>query len=37
MTAWADIKPGSEPLAMAIGCSRAEIEIVRQIPGMHRR
>lgn len=34
MTAWADIKPGSEPLAMAIGCSRAEIEIVRQIPGM---
>lgn len=33
-TAWADIEPGSDPLTLAIGCSRAEIEIVKKIPGM---
>ena len=32
-TAWADIVPGSDPLKLAIGCSRAEIEIVKKIPG----
>jgi rhodanese-related sulfurtransferase len=31
---WADIEPGSDPAVLAIGCSRAEIEIVKKIPGM---
>ena len=34
MTAWADIVPDSDPLRLAIGCSRAEIELTKQIPGM---
>ena len=34
-TAWADIEPGSDPLTLAIGCSRAEIDIVKKIPGMN--
>jgi len=33
-TAWADIEPGSDPLTLAIGCSRAEIDITKKIPGM---
>jgi len=33
-TAWADVEPGSDPLTLAIGCSRAEIDITKKIPGM---
>ena len=33
-TAAADIEPGSDPLQLAVSCSRAEIEITKQIPGM---
>lgn len=33
MTAWADIEPGTDPPVVAIGASRSEYDICRQIPG----
>ena len=33
MTAWADIDPNADPPAVAIGCSKAEQVLARQIPG----
>lgn len=33
MTAWAEIEPGTDPPVIAIGCSKAEHVLARQIPG----